>query len=889
MTITSGSRFGPYEIVAPIGAGGMGEVFRATDTRLDRSVAIKVLPAALAQNAQFRLRFEREAKTISQLNHPNICQIYDVGEAAEGHSSYLVMELLEGQSLAERLASGPLSLSEVLRYGTQIAEALVAAHRAGIVHRDLKPGNIMITKSGAKLLDFGLAKAALSPTSVVSGTAFSGATEHKPLTQEGTIIGTFQYMAPEQLEGQDADPRTDIFAFGAVLYEMVTGKRAFEGKTKTSLIAAIVDRDPPPISQFQPLTPPALERVIRTCLQKDPDDRWQTAHDLLLQLRWIGEAGSEAGVAAPVVVRRKNRERIAWGLALLLLGTTATCAYLWRRLADQPVRRVEMSVLPAANAVFNFGRGGPALSPDGQHIVYVATLEGKTQLWLRHLDAGGGQPLNGTEAAFHPFWSPDSRFIGFFASGKLKKIDIAGGPPQSICDAPTGRGGNWNRDGVIVFAPTDRDPLHRVAASGGTAVAITELATGEYSHRWPSFLPDGRHYLFLAQNVAAGQDRGRIYIGELGAKGRTELLAANSPAVYAPPGYVLFARDRALLAQPFDAKALKLTGDPFPLADKVQYVAQIGWAAFTVAPNGTISYHVSTAAAATQLAWFDRTGKALGVLNTTGQHADARLSHKGDRVAYALIDEDAGTSDIWIYDLARNIPTRFTFESGREGAAIWTRDDSKIIYSAEVPNGPARNLVQKISSGAGREELLHSGDAVVMGPVDISPDGQTLIFNQIDRRSGSMQDIWTFSFADRKAMPLLQTRFIDGAGLLSPDGKWLLYVSDESGRREVYVQPFPPNGAKWQISSKGGRVPRWRRDGKEVFFFGLDNRLHSAAVTASGTSFSAEVPQLLFEANVVAGYDVTADGQRFLVNQPVGEEVQSPLTVVLNWTAGLPE
>ena len=884
MDVTPGSRLGPYEIVSRLGAGGMGEVFRAKDTRLDRSVAIKVLPAELSRNSQFKVRFEREAKAISQLNHPNICTLYDVGD------DYLVMELLEGQNLAERLARGPLSLQEVLRYGTQIAEALVVAHRAGIVHRDLKPGNIMITKSGAKLLDFGLAKAALNPSSVVSGTAFSGATEHRPLTQEGTIIGTFQYMAPEQLEGQEADARTDIFAFGAVLYEMVTGKRAFEGKTKTSLIAAIVDRDPPPISSFQPLSPPALERVIRICLAKDPDDRWQTAHDLLLQLRWIAEAGSEAGVAAPVTVRRKNRERIAWAMALFLLATTATFAYLWRRLADRPVERVEMSVLPPDKMAFASSRGGPSISPDGRHVVYIASLEGRSQLWLRRLSAGAAQALHGTDSAFHPFWSPDSRFIGYFAGGKLRKIDISGGPPQTICDAPNGRGGTWNREGVIVFTPSDRDPLHRVAANGGASVPITDLAPDlEYSHRWPSFLPDGKHYLFLAQNMSAEQDRGRIYIGELGTKERKELLAVNSPALYSPPGFILFARDRSLLAQRFDPDSLKLAGDAFPLADNLHYTANTSWAAFAVAGNGTICYQRSDSAAATQLTWFDRAGKQLGILNTTGEHINPRLSRKGDRVAYGMLDADTGNSDIWIYDLERNIPTRFTFEAVRENNPVWSPDDARILYSAEVPNRTERNIVQKISSGAGREEVLFATRAPNLTTIDVSPDGRTLTFNQVDPRTRTSQDVWTFDFATRKGSPLFQSKFVDGAGLFSPNGRWIAYISDESGQREVYVQPFPPNGAKWQISSKGGRAPRWRRDGKELFFFGLDTRLQSAAVNTEGTTFSAGVPQSLFEARVIGGYDVSMDGQRFLINQTVAEDAPAPLTVVLNWTAGLPK
>ncbi len=886
MSIATGSRLGPYEILARIGAGGMGEVWRARDTRLERDVAIKVLPASLAHDPQFRARFEREAKTISQLNHPHICQIYDVGEAAEDKTSYLVMELLEGESLADRLVRGALPLSDVLRYGAQIAEGLAAAHRAGIVHRDLKPGNIMITKAGAKLLDFGLAKGGVTPSpAIVAGTAFSGETEHKPLTQEGTIIGTFQYMAPEQLEGLQADARTDIFALGAVLYEMVTGKRAFEGKTKTSLIAAIVDREPPPISQFQPLTPPAFERLVKTALEKDPDNRWQTAHDLLLQLRWIAEAGSQAGVPVPLLVRRKQREQLAWICAFLFLLTAGVFAFLWQRLAQEPVRRVETSILPPEKSSFNFGSGGLALSPDGQKLIFVASTDGKIQLWIRRLGAGTAQPLSGTAGASYPFWSPDSRFVAFFAGGKLRKIDSGGGPPQVICDAPNGRGGSWNDENLILFAPSDRDPIHRVSSGGGVSTAVTQLKSDtEFSHRWPSFLPDGKHFLFLAQSVSSERRRGRIHAGNLGTNDRKEILITDSPALISASGHLLFVRDRSLLAQPFDADGLVLTGEAFPIADRVQYVPSTTWGAFTVAKNGTLAYQSGGTSAATQLTWLDRSGKALGVLTSAGQHVNPRLSRKGDRVAYELADDETGDSDIWIYDLARNIPTRFSFEPGREASPVWASDDARIFYCAEDEGRTTWSIVQKVSSGAGREETVLAPRTQFLSTVDIDRDGRHLSYNRIDIKSRAGRDLWIYSFANRQTVPLLQTRFQDMGGFFSPDGRWIAYVSDESGAREVYVQPFPPNGAKWQISSSGGGAPRWRRDGRELFFAG-ETKMMSVAVTTNESSFSAAVPQILFDAQVLSGYDVTADGQRFLINKLVNDEVQQPVTVVLNWAA----
>ncbi len=727
LQIESGTRLGPYEIISRIGAGGMGEVWRGRDTRLDRPVAIKVLPASLAGNEQFRARFEREAFAISQLNHPHICTLHDIGH--EDGTSYLVMELLDGDSLADRLANGAMPLAEVFRYGAQIAAALDRAHRAGIVHRDLKPGNVVITRSGAKLLDFGLAKSSTSPVAV----SFEGATEHKPLTKEGTILGTLQYMAPEQLAGEEADARTDIFALGALLYEMATGRRAFEGKTRTSVIAAIVSVHPPPISTIASLTPPALDHTVRRCLEKEPDDRWQSAHDVASELQWIAEAGSQAGVAAPVLSRRKKRESLAWALALAFLATTATIAFLWHRATAEPPRRIELSVLPPENGSFDFNQASMVLSPDGRKLIYVAAVEGKSQLWLRHLDKGVALPMGGTEGATHPFWSPDSRFVAFFAAGKLRKIDSNGGPPQNICEATNGRSGTWNRDGVILFAPTDRDPIHRVSASGGTAVAVTELIPDkEYSHRWPSFLPDGKHYLFLGQTYSSPQERGRIFVGTLGSKTRKELMLANSPAIYATSGHILFVRDRTLLAQAFDPKKLALIGDAFPLADQVQYFAPTGGAAFSATSNGTISYQAAGAVAMTQLTWFDRTGKPLGVIaGPPGLQSRPRLSRKGDRVAYDRLDEAAGTSDLWIHDLSRNTSTRFTFEPTEDLAAVWTPDDRRIIYTSEQVNRSGRKIVQKISSGAGQEEVLLSVDAPGVATTDVSPDGRYVAWQQV--------------------------------------------------------------------------------------------------------------------------------------------------------------
>src|SRR5438552_802934 len=546
MAIAAGTRLGPYEVVAPIGAGGMGEVYRGTDTRLDRVVALKILPSHLSSNPELRERFDREARAISSLSDPHICTLYDVGH--QDGTDYLVMEFVEGESLAERLNKGPLPMEQVFRYGIEIAEALDKAHRHGIVHRDLKPSNIMITKSGAKLLDFGLAKMAMQESPIVQLSHLP--TAQRQLTQEGTILGTFQYMAPEQLEGLEADARTDIFAFGNVLYEMATGRRAFEGKTKTSLIAAIVDRDPPAISSILPMTPPAFERVVKTCLAKDPDDRWQSARDVANELRWI----QKAGPIVPVV--RKTREWIAWSVAAVAILAAAAFAYLHYR-AEVP-QTIQSAILPPEKANFSFTppTGGMAISPDGRRIVFRVNSDGKTMLWVRSLNGSAAQSLLGTEEATFPFWSPDSRFIAFFAGGKLKKIDANGGPSQPICPVtPQARGGSWNTDGVILLCGGTREPVSKVAAEGGAPQPVTKLKKGECSHRWPSVLPDGRHFLYFAQ-AWTGQpsDRDKTYIGSLDSAEERPLLSSSGPAIYAPPGYIVFVRERMLLAQRFDAK-----------------------------------------------------------------------------------------------------------------------------------------------------------------------------------------------------------------------------------------------------------------------------------------------------------------------------------------------
>ena len=589
MALASGTKLGPYEIQSPLGAGGMGEVYRARDSRLDRIVAIKILPSHLSENPEARQRFDREARTISSLNHPNVCTLHDVGH--QDGIDYLVMEYLEGETLADRLRKGPMPVEQVLKYAIEICEGLEKAHRSGVVHRDLKPGNIMLTKTGAKLMDFGLAKASVASPGATSGLTATLTTPvgSHPLTAQGTVVGTFQYMAPEQVEGKEADARSDVFALGAVLYEMVTGKRAFEGKTAASAMAAVLERDPAPISSLRPTSPPALERLVKTCLDKDPDERWQTAHDVKLQLRQIAESGSQAGMAAssaaavPVAPDKSKRRYLRWALLGLTIAAAAAAGYLARVPHPAP------PVWGGLNLTGELSEEGSfVLSTDGSRLAYVAAdSQGRIVLWVRRLDSPKGQPLDGTEGVEYPFWSADGRNLGFFADGKLKRLEASGQNLETVCDAPNGRGGTWNRDGVIVFAPNAVGGLAKVSASGGTAVPVTR-ASASINHRFPHFLPDGRHFLFTLAYGKNGEDG--IYLGSLDSQ-EIKLVSAgpSSNPAYAS-GYVLLVRESKLLAQPFDAQRLRVTGEPFLVSDGVRWAFDRRAADFSAAYNGTLVF-----------------------------------------------------------------------------------------------------------------------------------------------------------------------------------------------------------------------------------------------------------------------------------------------------------
>jgi eukaryotic-like serine/threonine-protein kinase len=899
MPIASGTRFGPYEIISSAGAGGMGEVYRAKDTRLDRIVAVKVLPSQLAHDPEKRQRFEREARSISTLSHPHICTLHDIGH--QDGVDYLVLEYLEGETLEKKLEKGSLPVQEVLKYAIELADALDKAHRQGVVHRDIKPGNIMLTKSGVKLMDFGLAKIKCEP--VPATDAVTEMTSDKKLTAEGTILGTFQYMAPEQLEGRDTDARTDIFAFGQVLYEMATGRPAFSGKTRASLIAAILSSDPKPVTELAPMSPPALDHIAKTCLAKDPDDRWQTVHDVKQQLKWIAEAGSQAGLPAPIVMRRKWREGLALGIAAVALFVPISFAIGHFFAAPVEVSSIRSSVLPPEKSAFYFigNSGGPvAVSPDGRRLAFVAmNADGKRLLWVRSLDALTALPLSGTDGAVFPFWSPDSRFIGFFSDGKLKKIEASGGPTQALSEAPQGRGGTMNADGVILFAPDVRSPIYSVSAAGGPATPVTGFETDPLgkTHRWPYFLPDGRHFLYLALRPGGENEGSGIYVASLDSKMNRFLVRASSNVAYVL-GYLLFLRDKTLMAQPFDAKRLQLNGDPFPVAEQVQYDSLLWRGVFSVSQNGILAYQGGgISRAGTQLLWLDRAGKPIGAIGELEFYFTQRLSPDGQKLAVQIADPKMQNSDIWIYELSGGIRNRFTFDSSadaNDANPVWSPDGSRIVFASNRQGH--FDLYQMASSGGAREEvLLNSNDD--KHPTSWSPDGRFIAYDsysQRDQKRGKRGDIWVLPlFGDRKPFAFLQTDFEENSAQFSPDGRWIAYSSDESGKYEIYVAPFPGPGGKWQVSASGGLFPVWRPDGTELFYVALDNTTFMAAeVRTKGSTFEVRAVRPLFQRQVRTlggnAYDVSSDGLRFLVNSiPPAEQNPAPITLVTNWTASL--
>jgi len=888
MALSNGTRLGPYEIIGPLGAGGMGEVYKARDTRLDRTVAIKVLPAGAGDRADLRERFEREARTVSSLNHPHICTLHDIGR--HDGADYLVMEYLEGETLAERLSRGAMPLEQLLRCGVQVADALDKAHRRGVVHRDLKPANIMLTKSGAKLLDFGLAK--LLPTEPFGPAAGSSAlvTQRADLTAEGAIVGTLQYMAPEQLEGKEADARADIFALGTVLYEMATGRRAFEGKSRASVIAAILTTEPPPVSSMQPMAPPTLDRVVRICLAKDPDDRWQSARDLMSELRWIAEGGSQPGMAAPAMAPRRRAAWLPWSVAAAALAGLAICLpAALRQLQPAPVpQRIRFEVPAPPGTIADYSL---ALSPDGTRLAFTATKDGEAALHVRRLDDIESRRLAGTEGASLPFWSPDSRWIGFFARGRLMKIDAEGRPPQPICDAVDGRGGSWGQDGTIVFAPTFTGPLMRVSSSGGKPEPVTTLedASLESSHRWPFFLPDGKRFLYVSR-VTHRNDSRPVFVGSLDGTATHLPFRTYSAVSYAEPGYLLMVRGGALVAQRFDPGTLTPSGEEFTIADDVPVIGNLGptlYAPVTTSNNGMLAYRPSAAVPNTLLQWVGRYGKLAGTVGLPAGWGEPDLSPDGRRVAVSRTDDQMYDEDIWLIDLQTQAESRFTFHQATDATPIWSPDGSRIVF-ASTRNG-VFDLFVKPVSGATEEELVLKSDLNKWAD-DWSPDGKYILYET----AGQNSDLWLLPMTgtDRTPVPYLPDSGDEFHGTFSPDGRWVAYTSSESDRTEIYVQSFPAGRGKWQISTTGGGQAVWRADGQELFYL-AGNRIMAVEVK-TGDAFQSGVPRELFAVQLSQAvfaarshFAVSLDGERFLVNAVTREFVQPPAVVVLNWTAGL--
>jgi serine/threonine protein kinase/Tol biopolymer transport system component len=894
MALSSGTKLGPYEIQSLLGAGGMGEVYRARDTRLDRTVAVKVLASHLSSSPELKQRMEREGRAISSLNHPNICQLFDIG--SQNGTDYLVMEFLEGESLAQRLQKGAMPLAEVFKIGIAIAEALAVAHRNGIVHRDLKPGNVMLTHGGAKLMDFGLAKP-LSAQTVApgSGTAqpsftaaptLSGPSPLTPLTTAGSIVGTIQYMAPEQIEGKEADARSDIFAFGAVLYEMVAGKRPFSGKSQISLASSILESDPAPIGTLKPQTPPAFEHVVTTCLQKNPEERYQTAHDIKLELQWIAADKSSPALTQATPAPSRSRERLGWAAALIAAIVLTAAATLLLYQPAQPARSIHAVIDPPEKTTLNLtgdSAGPPALSPDGAYLAFAATgADGKTALWVRPTNALEARALPGTAGAMFPFWSPDSRSVGFFAENKLKTIDLGGGNAQVVCDASLGRGAAWGPGEVILFSAGPTSPLMRVSATGGTPGAMTTIDASQHtSHRWPFFLPDGKHFVYLALNHDPSKAANNmLYYASLDGRENRPLFHCQSNAVYAD-GFLLFARSDQLMAQAFDPASGKVSGGAQSLVSGVMNDASTWHMDVSASADGLLVF-ASGASGDVQLIWMDRSTKQISTIaEKLADLQTAEISPQGDRVVMQI---NAGETDIWVLDLARGVRTRLTFGPVANTAPHWSPDGLWIVYLSRRDG--RFGIYRKHSDGSGVEELLLSDDRQMV-PTDWSRDGKFLLYSRPVSGVGPVQQTFSLPLeGERKPSPVTDR---GASAKLSPDGHWLAYISGESGMVQVYVVAFGAGQGKWQISANGGQFPRWSKDGKELFYFDAAYSLFAVSVTVTGNALQFGTPQTVISNWTSLGtplYDVSADGKKILLDR-VPQQVSQSVTVVTNFTAGL--
>jgi eukaryotic-like serine/threonine-protein kinase len=883
VAIRTGQRVGPYEILSAIGAGGMGEVYRAHDGRLNRDVALKVLPEIFAADPDRMARFEREARVLGALNHPNIAAIYGLEEFGSGRA--LVMELVEGETLADRISKGPIPLDDALPMAKQVAEALEYAHDHGVVHRDLKPANIKVTADGTvKVLDFGLAKALMDEP--VAADPRDSPTLSMAPTMTGVVLGTAAYMSPEQAKGKPVDRRADIWAFGVVLFEMLAGKSLYSGETAVEIVAAVMMKEPS-LEALPKNTPPAIRNLLRRCLEKN----------LRLRLQHIGEARividdvlSGATFAEPGAIHPKSREHFYAAVAAIAVVAVLALAFLYLRGTPLEMPLLHTTILPPDNTTPDFtnGLGLPALSPDGKRIVFGArTADGKAPLWVRPMDALTAQPLAGTEGATFPFWSPDSRFVAFFADGKLKKIDATGGSALTLADAPLGRGGSWSREGVIIFAPSNTDgPLLRVSSAGGASSSIS-AAQG----RLPWFLPDGRHFLYQSGNLLT------IRVGSLNGGESKMVMEAGSNALFAQ-GYMLFLRNGTLVAQPFDPKRLITIGEAVPVAEQIQTVLNSGTVGvFSVSETGMLAYRTGVGAGGLLLTWFDRSGKQEATLGEPANIVGFQFSP--DRKNLAATIQDPSNTDIWTYDVSRGLRTRFTFDPAIDNSPVWSPDGRSIVFASNRKGH--FDLYRKSSNGSGTEELLYA-DKLEKILTSWSANGEFLLYQARSGAGENKNDLWALPLTPEgpggplKPFLVLQTTFNEFDPQFSPDGRWIAYASDESRRLEIYVTPFPPPpsgpGGKRQVSTAGGFLPRWRQDGKEIFYRGLDRRLMAAEVASGGGTLEVGQVRSLFGAmpNMTEGnplYDVSADGQNFLLRIYPEQKAGEPLTLVQNWTAGL--
>jgi len=888
MSLQSGVRLGPYEIISVLGAGGMGEVYRARDPRLQRDVAIKVLPMAFSADVNRLHRFEQEARAAAALNHPNILAVFDIG--TDAGAPFIVSELLEGGTLRERVRSGPVAVRKATEYALQIARGLAAAHEKGITHRDLKPENVFVTQDQrVKILDFGLAKLTQDQLALASAVP----TAPSP-TQPGVVLGTVGYMAPEQVRGQPADHRADLFALGAILYELLSGRRAFSRETAPETMAAILNQDPPDLSAAAAPIPPALVRIVNRCLEKDPSARFQTASDLAFALEGLSDASS-ASAAARGVTHRVHKTWLGWGAALVLLAALAPLAY--QRIRERPATPSPMRFQVPPIVPFA-GPGNFGLSPDGRHLAFVGRgSDGIARLWLRAMDSLEVRLLPGSEtgdATPPPFWSPDGRFVAFEADGKLKKLDVTGGLPQTLCDLQgVAVGGSWNRDGDIIVGNTNGGVL-RLRETGGAASPITALDSSrkEEAHMLPSFLPDGRHFVYLRVSPGMPETSG-IYVGTLDAKPEEQsaqrLLPYAVGVTYAAagdsgPGRLLFLREGTLMAQPFDPSRLALTGDPVPVADRVGSFRDGGF--FSASANNVLVYR--TADTDSQFTWFDRRGTVSGRVSEPGGFRDVALSPDGARaVASRTNPQDTTKADLWLFDLSRGGgATRLTLGAGLAESPAWSPDGKRIVFTFN--NNVLR---QKLASGEGDEkELLRSNNVDLVRTGSWSPDGRFLLYSGGFAITRSL-DLLVRPLDGSKPVPFMQTRFVEEQGRFAPNGRWVAYVSNESGLSEIYVRKFAPDfsrgsagiGGSVLVSRGGGTAPRWRGDGRELFYLSPNGKMMAVEVTA-GQEFHAGTPTPLFQTppGAIVG-DVTADGRRFLLVTPVAPSASVPFTVVLNW------